>query len=163
MDTDLPTQSLKANWEAFEADLEATAEELESEGWTTVTLHPGDVTTQSGKSEMPPGLDVMVASNEFEALEAELDAGASFSESAVFRRAAGGIMFLVCVMRDPDREVATLFPAFYPQRGESAERLADHARDEGQLQVFVRPLDRSRIVTFTIENPALVFPEASEE
>lgn len=158
MDADLPTQSLRAKWEEVEADLEATAEELEAEEWDTVTLHPGDVTTQTGKGDMPPGLDVMVANNEFEALEDQLEAGAAFEETAVFRRAAGGIMFLVCVMRDPDREVAVLFPAFYPQRGESAQTLAAHAREEGQLQVFVRPLDRSRIVTFSIEKPELVFP-----
>lgn len=158
MDTDLPTESLKANWEDVEADLEATAEELEEEGWATITLHPGDVTTQTGKADIPPGLDVMVANNEFEAVEEQLEAGAAFGETAVFRRPAGGIMFLVCVMRDPDREVAVLFPAFYPQRGESAQTLADHARDEGELQVFVRPLDRSRIVTFSIQKPELVFP-----
>lgn len=158
MDADLPTQSLQANWEDVEADLEATAEELEAEGWTTVSLHPGDVTTQTGKGDMPPGLDVMVAGNEFEALEDQLDAGASFTESAVFRRAAGGIMFLVCVMRDPDNEVAVVCPAFYPQRGESAQTLAEHAHEEGQLQIFVRPLDRSRVVSFAIGNPELVFP-----
>lgn len=158
MDHDLPTQSLRANWEDVEADLDSTADELAAEGWTTVTLHPGDVTTQSGKGDMPPGLDVMVASNEFESLEDQLDAGASFTESAVFRRAAGGIMFLVCVMRDPDNEVAVLFPAFYPQQGESARVLAEHAHDEGRLRVFVRPLDRSRVVSFAIENPDLVFP-----
>lgn len=157
MDHDLPTQTLGEHWEDVVADLETTAEELQAEEWRTVTLHPGDVTSIPGDNG-PAGLDVMVAGNEFEALQDELEAGAEFTETAVFRRAAGGVMFMVYVLRDPNREVAALFPAFYPQQGEAAQALADHAHDSGQLHVYVRPLNRERVITFTIEKPELVFP-----
>lgn len=159
MDHDLPTQALRERWEDVEADLDATADELEAEGWTAVTLHAGDVTSYPGDGDGSARLDVMVAGNEFEALEAQLDAGAEFDETVVFRQASGGVMFLVCVLRDPEREVAALFPAFYPQKGAAAQALADHAHETGRLQVVVRPLDRSRSVAFTIEKPELVFPE----
>ncbi|MFB6360480.1 MAG: hypothetical protein ABEH59_04075 [Halobacteriales archaeon] len=158
MDHDLPSESLSEHWEDLEADLEATARELEADGWTTVTLHPGDVTTRIREAESDSGLDVMVADNEFDRLEAELEAEAEFGETAVFRRAAGGIMFLVFVLRDPDAEVAAVFPAFYPQEGDDARTLADRAHETGQLNVFVHPLKRDRVVTFTIEKPELVFP-----
>lgn len=159
MDPDLPTQTLRDHWEEVEADLDNTARELADEGWTTLTLHVGDVTTRSGETSEEVGLDVMVASNEFDALEAHLGAGVEFEETAVYRQAAGGVMFLVCVLRDPGREVAALFPVFYPQRGKSAQALAETAHDDGELRVFVHPLGRSRIVTFTIDDPSLVFPE----
>lgn len=157
MDVDLPTQALRARWEDVEADLEATAAELEAEGWTTVALHPGDVTTRSG-DDGPAGLDVMVPGNEFEAVGEQLDAGTEFRETAVFRQAAGGVAFLVCAFRDPDREVAVLVPAFYPQLGRDARALASHARDVGEVLLHVHPLRRDRAVTFTIEDPELVFP-----
>jgi hypothetical protein len=158
MDLDLPTQPLQERWEAVEADLDATAEELTAAGWTTLTLHVGDVTSYPGHDDEPARLDVMVADNEFEALEAHVGAGATFDETVVYRQASGGVMFLVCVLRDPEREVATLFPAFYPQQGEAARALADHAHETGRLKVVVRPLDRRRSVAFTIGDPELVFP-----
>lgn len=158
MDVDLPTQALRDRWEDVEADLEATAQELSAEGWTTVTLHPGDVTTRVGRDGGPAGLDVMVAGNEFEELTDQVEAGAGFSETAVFRQAAGGVAFLVCVLRDPERRVAALVPAFYPQTGDDARVLAERAREEGEVRLFVRPLRRDRVVTFTVDDPALVFP-----
>lgn len=158
MDVDLPTQSLRDHWAEVEADAEATADELAADGWTTVTLHPGDVTTHLGGNDRPAGLAVMVADNEFEAVTAQLEAGATFDHSAVFRQAAGGVAFLVFVMRDPDLEIAVLVPAFYPQRGEAAMAIADATRDAGGVHVHVRPLGRDRVVTFTIDDPSLVFP-----
>lgn len=159
MDEDLPKRAVRDRWEDVEADLEATATELEEEGWTTVTLHAGDVTSRTGIGDRPPGLDVVVPTNEFEELEAELEAGAAFGETAVFREAAGGVMFLVCVLRDPERQVAALFPAYYPRRGQAAGELAEHAHESGRLRVYVRPLQVERTVTFSIEKPELVFPE----
>lgn len=157
MDVDLPSQALRERWGDVEADLDATADELEAEGWTTVTLHAGDVTTLM--SADPPGLGVLVPGNEFEALEAELEDGADFSETAVFRSASGGVAFLGCVLRDPERQVAALVPAFYPQQGEDAQALAEHAAETGRVHLHVYPLNRERIVTFTIDDPELVFPD----
>lgn len=157
MDVDLPTAALRDRWEDLEADLEATAEELEAEGWTTVTLHAGDVTTRPDGE--PPALAVLVPGNELEALEAHLAGGVAFTETAVYRSAASGVAFLVCVLRDPDRRVAALLPAFYPQRGRAAQTLAEHARDTGELHFQVHPLSGDRAVTVTIDEPGLVFPE----
>lgn len=158
MDPDLPTQGLRDRWAEVGADLDGMVDELEAEGWQTVAFHPGDVTTSLGGDGRPPGLDVMVADNEFEALADHVADGAAFDESAVFREAAGGVAFLVCVVRDPDRGVAALVPAFYPQQGERAQALAEHAHAAGEVHVTVHPLGRDRTVTFTIDEPALVFP-----
>lgn len=157
MDVDLPTQALRERWGDVEADLEVTADELAAEGWSTVTLHAGDVTTLLDAD--PPGLGVLVPGNEFEALEDALEAGAAFTETAVLRSASGGVAFLGCVLRDPDRRVAALVPAFYPQRGDDAQTLAEHAAETGAVHLHVYPLNRERIVTFTIDDPSLVFPE----
>jgi hypothetical protein len=156
MDPDLPTQGLQQRWDDVEEDLRATAAELDADGWSTVTLHPADVTSRPDAD--PPGLDVMVPSNEFDDLEAELKAGATFADSAVFRSAAGGVAFLLCVLRDPDRRVAALVPAFYPQEGTGAQALAVHAADAGVVHLHIHPLRRDRVVTFSIDDPALVFP-----
>lgn len=159
MDVDLPTAALRDRWDDVVADLEATAAELEAEGWSTLALDVGDVTTRpGGDGGAPAGLDVLVAGAEFERLEALLADGASFAETAVYRSAAGGVAFVVCVLRDPDREVAVLVPAFYPQRGESAAALAERAHAEGAVDLHVHPLSRDRVVTVTIDDPGLVFP-----
>lgn len=160
MDVDLPTQAVRDRWEDLEADLDATAAELEAEGWTTVPLHVGDVTTRPRAD--PPAFEVLVPGNEFAALGTHLDAGVAFAETAVYRSAGGGVVFLLCVWRDPDARVAALFPAFYPHRGRDAMALADHARDAGAVHFRVRTLSRDRAVTFTIEDPALVFPDEWE-
>lgn len=158
MDVGLPTQALRDRWEDVESDLEATAGELAAEGWTAVTLHAGDATTVPPGRDASAGLDVLVPGDEFEALESMLADGATFSETVVFRQAAGGVSFVVCVFRDPDRELAALVPAFYPQLGTDARALAAQAHDDGTLAVHVHPLDRSRVVTFGIDDPGLVFP-----
>lgn len=159
MDRDLPKGAIQRHWEDVKEDLEATAKELEADGWTTVTLHTGDATSIPGREDHSPGLDVMVPGNEFERLHGVIEDGAEFTESSVFRKAAGGVVFLVFVFQDSERRVATLFPAFYPQQGTSAGDVAEHALRVGQLDLFIRPLDRERSVTFTIEDPSLVFPE----
>ena len=163
MDEDLPKQALGERWEDVEADLEALAADLDADGWTTVTLHAGDVTTLPGGDGQPAGLDVMVPGNEFESLEEQLETGAAFEETAVFREASGGVAFLVFVLRDPERGAAVLVPAFYPQQGRDARALADHALEAGAVDVHVRPLSRERVVTFTVEAPELVFPEGPTE
>lgn len=157
MDPDLPSQALRDHWGDVVADLEATADELAAAGWTALTIHAGDVTSRPDGD--PPGLDVLVPGDEFEALESELEAGATFVETAVYRSAAGGVSFLVCVLRDPDRQVAALVPAFYPQRGSAAQALAGHAKESGAVHLHVHPLSRDRVVTFTIDDPDLVFPD----
>lgn len=156
MDVDLPSESLRNHWDDLVADLEATAEAYEAEGWSTLALHPGDVTT---RTDDLAGLGVMVAGNEFEALAGLLDDGATFTETHVYRSAAGGVAFLVCALRDPARAVAVLVPAFYPQRGRSVEALAERARDAGAVDLHVHPLSRDRVVSVTIDDPDLVFPE----
>jgi len=158
MDHDLPSQALEDHWAEVTSDLDATAAELAAEGWTTVSLHPGDVTTHPGGDDRAPGLDVLIPDNEFDALVAELTAGAAFDESAVYRQAAGGVAFLICVLRDPDRMVAALVPVYYPQRGRDAMALADHATDVGDVHLHLQPLRRDRVVTVTIDDPSLVFP-----
>lgn len=158
MDVDLPSAALREHWDDVVSDLEAAAADLEAAGWSTLSLHAGDVTTRPGDGGTPAGLSVLVPSNDFEQLEALLADGATLDETAVYRSAAGGVVFLVCSLRDPDRQTAVLFPAFFPQRGDAARRLAERAHAAGALDVHVHPLSGDRVVTVTIEDPALVFP-----
>lgn len=156
MDVDLPSQALRDHWTGVVEDLEAQAAAYEDEGWSTLALHPGDVTTLTeGDLE---GLGVMVAGDEFSALRSLVDDGVAFTETEVFRSAAGGVAFVVCALLDPDRDVAVLVPAFYPQRGRSASALAERAREAGAVDLHVYPLSRERVVTVTVGDPALVFP-----
>lgn len=156
MDADVPSGAVRDHWDDLIADLEATASELEEAGWTALALHAGDVTTVP--SADPPGLDVLVPDDEYEALEAAVGDGAAVGETAVYRRGAGGVAFLLFVLRDPDRRTAVLVPAFYPQLGDDAAALAEHARAAGVVHLLVRPLERDRAVTFAIDDPSLVFP-----
>lgn len=157
MDVDLPSQALRDHWDDLVADLEATAAELEAADWDALALHVGDVTTATTGD--PPGLDVLVPHNEYKALVETVSDGAAFDETAVYRRAAGGVTFLLFVLRDPGRRAAVLIPAFYPQRGDDAAALAEHAHTAGVVHVLVRPLERDRAVTFAIDDPDLVFPD----
>jgi hypothetical protein len=148
-------------WDEMIADMEATAGEYEAEGWETVQLHPGDVTTRvpDEDSEMF-GLDVLVPDNEFEVVEELVNGGATFDAYEVFRATADGLVLFVVAMEDHDEAVAVLYPAYYDAQND-AEMLAA-AKQAGEMRTYIRTLQMDR-VEFTHEEPANFAPPTDED
>lgn len=162
---DLPGTHLRAMefWDDVVADLEATADEYEAEGWETRQLHPGDVTTltpdpESGDERF--GLDILLPNDEFDAVEARLDEGTTFDAYEVYSATADGLVLLVVAMEDHDGEFALLYPAYYD--AQSAEGMLRAARDAGEMYTYLRTLTEET-VEFTHEDPSVFEPQTDGE
>jgi hypothetical protein len=146
-------------WDQLEDDAAATAAEYEQQGWDALCLHTADVTPLDGEHGDRVGLSVLVPDDEFETLQARLSPGDV--ESEVYRTTALGYVALLVVLEDPAREFAVVFPAYYGESAESAERLFELARDRGEIDIFLRNLAMDR-VTVTLSDPELLAPPERE-
>ncbi|UPW02031.1 hypothetical protein M0R88_08030 [Halorussus gelatinilyticus] len=160
---DIPGTHLRAAefWDDIVADMEATADEYETQGWETLQLHPGDVTALvPDEDDEEFGLDVLVPDDEFGELESLLDGDASFDSYEVFRATADGLVLFVVAMEDPDEEVAVLYPAYYD--AQNAQPMLAAAERAGEMRTYVRTLTNEQ-VEFTHREPENFAPEGDAE
>lgn len=154
-----PFAQLANHWDDMIADMEATAAEYREQGWDVLELHPGDVTALAPTEDRERfGLDVLVPGNEFDELQTLVEAGTSFDSYKVYRGEGSGLVLLLVVMEDSEREQTVVFPAYYNPAQSTDMQQAAH--DAGTMYSHVRPLDERAIVTFTHDEPALFFPSA---
>jgi hypothetical protein len=143
-------------WDEVLEDMEATADEYRDEGWDVLEIHPGDVATPDGEEGGRWGIDVLVPDDEFEELEALIEADFGFDGSEVYRATAQGLVLLVVAVRDEESKQAVLFPAYYDvDRGRT---MLERATAEGEMRTHLRPLDLQNVVTFTHDDPSLFTP-----
>jgi len=147
-------------WEDVIADMEATAEEYEEEGWEALALHPGETTPLAGEGTERPGFDVLLPDNEFEELLSLIEVGVDFSAYEVYSTAVDDVVFLVVAMQDAATENAVLFPLYYRPGTDSAGELREHVEATGEVRSHLRRLREDEIVTFEHEEPELFFAEA---
>lgn len=152
---DNPFGEVVDHWEAVVEDTAATAAEYEDAGWTTVQLHPGNVTVVE---EPGVGFDVVVPGEEYERLRETVD-GREFDSYDVFRGEGGSQVFCLVVLESAAGDAAVLVPVYY---GRADRELLEAAE---ALTTFVRGLSTEEAVTFGHEDPAPFFPEGrkSEE
>ena len=158
---DLPGTHLRAAefWNDIVADMEATAEEYDSQGWVTLQLHPGGVTALVPDDEGDDqfGLDVLVPDDEFAELESLLEGEVSFDSYEAFRATADGLVLFVVVMEDPETETAVLYPAYYDAK--NAQSMLTAAEEAGEMRTYVRTLTNEQ-VEFTHREPGNFAPES---
>lgn len=146
-------------WETVVEDAEATAEEYAEKGWETLVLHPGDVTA------MPPanlpdatdrvGFDVLVPGSEFELLSEWVEA-AEFDRYDVYRAKEKGVIFAVSVVQAPAAEQAVIAPLYYGV--DDVMVTAERAKEQGELRLYVRPLEYDQHVELVQSEPSVLFP-----
>lgn len=151
---DRATRVASTHWEALREEAKAIAEEFEAEGWETLVIHPGDVTTVHERDRC--GLDVLIPGNEYEPLaEWVEERGLSFPSSEVYCRKEDETVLLAVVVRDSDNEAAVVFPAYYDR--EESEPMFERASDEGKLRTYLRKLN-GEMVVFSHDDPAIFRP-----
>ncbi|SEO94548.1 hypothetical protein SAMN04487948_108133 [Halogranum amylolyticum] len=154
-----PLEGVLDVWEGVVEDMEATAAEYRENGWETLELHPGDVNPLPAVEERTEGrfgLDVLVPGEEYETVST-LVADAEFDEYEVFRAQRGGVVFLLLVTKSTAAEQVVLTPLYYGV--EDARLMLERAREADVLYTHVRPLSGDEHVTFTQQDPELLFPE----
>jgi hypothetical protein len=143
----------KGGWQAVIEDMAATAEAYRERGWETLELHPGDAVVVD--SQYRTGLDVLLPGPEYEELETLVE-DHSFGEYDVFHAEGDGMVYVLAVEKDPERETAVFVPAYYDPGG--SQQKLDTIVESGELRLFCRQLNDD-YVEFTHDDPAPFLPE----
>ncbi|WP_114575951.1 hypothetical protein [Saliphagus sp. LR7] len=158
MTGDSPTEGLGPEvWPTFLADAADIAAEYREAGWEVVECDPGDVTAVASTDHDRFGFSVLVADDEYEAIE-ELFDRAEFDSVEVFSHAVEGVVFVLAVERDEEREVAVTVPIFYRRAG--SQDLFEVAEDRGELPIHLRTPSGDRWLTFSHDEPSLFAGDA---
>lgn len=140
---DRATQVASMHWETLLEECQALTAELSEDGWETLIVQPGTVTTVYEHERC--GLDVLVPKNQYEPLSEWVEEGEiAFPRSEVYCREEAEVVLLVVVMQDPEARKAVVFPAYYGREG--AEQLFERANEEGSLQTYLRKLNGDMVV-----------------
>lgn len=139
-------------WNSVIDDMEATAAELEDEGWTTLELHPGDVIIATNIED--PGIDTVLPNPEFQELSSLIEAGVRFEEYEVYRAGGESIEYAVVVAKDFSQQIAVLIPLYY-----EIPDLAEIARGAETVPIYLRQLDEESVV-LQLTEPELLLPAA---
>ena len=138
-------------WNNVIDDMEATAEEFDAEGWTTLQLHPGDVIVATNIEE--PGIDTVLPNPEFQELASMVEDGVRFAEYNVYRAGGKSLEYALVVAKDFDQEVAILIPLYY-----EVPDLAEIAHGVETVPIYLRQLDGESVV-LQLTEPELLLPD----
>jgi len=136
-----PNVNAADGWQNVIKEMEATAESYRNRGWTTVELHPGDSVFVDSAERL--GLDVVLAGDEYETLEATV-AAHEFTDVEVFRAVREGMVYLLIAERAPEAQTVIFVPAYYSLQGTNTTR--ETIRDEDELTLFCRRLTDSYVL-----------------
>jgi hypothetical protein len=145
-------------WSRVLAEMDAMAEDLESEGWRTLTVHAGSAgavgpgeghTDTHGFSYVVPG----DAAEEFR----DLFVPEGFPRTEVYRATEGDRLYLLTVLQDPPTETAILLAGAVDRGSLGAAREA--ARETGRLFTHLLAVDGTHLGSFAHEDPDPFFPD----
>jgi hypothetical protein len=151
---DQTTQVASMHWETLLEECRAIAAEFSEDGWETLVVQPGTVTSVYERERC--GLDVLVPKNQYEPLaEWVEEEEITFPHSEVYCREETEVVLLVVVMQDPESRKAVVFPAYYGREDE--EELFERASKEGELNTYLRKLN-GEMVVFAHDDPDIFRP-----
>lgn len=150
-----PLVGATEHWEALLEDAAATAEEYRERGWTVVELVPGDVTVDPDL----PGVSVLLADNEFEAVT-DLLGESGVDGYRVYLGSAAGVMFAAVVLEDSRTERAAVVPLYYSHA--ALRDLQAAVEETGRLATRLRTLDGTEFLV-EHDDPEPFFPDSERE
>lgn len=147
----------KNAWQQTLEDMEALADELESEGWNVQTIGAGHVAPtnpDAGETDRF-GLVHVIPDNKADAFEEVIETG-SFPQYQVFRNEMQGRVFQVTKLLDPEQEQAILLAGTYELR--HAPGMVKNALEEEEMYTHVQTLDQTHLGSFRHEDVEKFFP-----
>lgn len=150
-----PPAAVSERWQDLMNDTDVTAEEYDEDGYETLAIHTGDVVP------LPDRLiiDVLAPGDEFDSLTSMAE-DISADEFDIFTATQDEVKFALVVATDEQEDLAVCIPLFIHMDVVDAMRSRVH--DAGQVNIHVRPLTDETHVVFTLEEPELLFGEATE-
>lgn len=142
------------HWEDLLDDVKTIAAEYESDGWETVVLHPGDVSTIT---EGNAGFRLVVPRSELKMLgEAVEGDEKSFDEFELHRAPIEDLFLFVVVVKSSDHNQAILFPVYYDP--ETDEEFVTAVREQGSVFSEITNLNQSQRYSFCHDDSSLFLP-----
>jgi hypothetical protein len=149
----------KSAWQATLDEMDALADEFESEGWQTVRIAAGHTAPENpstGDSERF-GLTHVVPNNKAEEFTDLFEEGA-FPQYEVYRNEVEGREFVLTVLTDPEKEAAILIAGSYELR--HAPGCVRAAKREEKMYTHVQTLDKTHLGSFEHDDYTKFFPNA---
>ncbi|MFP8957895.1 hypothetical protein ACLI4Y_14305 [Natrialbaceae archaeon A-CW3] len=147
-------------WEEVMADATALADEYREEGWEVCSVRPGDVSPAEKDDRF--GLSVLLPGSDYEAVESLIDdPDVSFNGAEVYQHTVGTVVYAVAIELDTANEVAIVIPMAYSVA--DFQTIFEHAFEDGELQLHLRPLTIDQWVTFVHDDPSLFVDESHLE
>lgn len=148
-------------WQWTLDDMNALAEELEEEGWTTIRIQAGQtapVAPDDGDDRL--GFVFVVPGNKARAFQDTLERG-NFSKYDVYRQSTAGRVFLTVNYYDPSTRQAILIAGNYDVS--VAQSIYAAANREEMLRTYVQKLDGTLLGTFEHRNYEKFIPDTTAE
>lgn len=151
-------QAHRGAWQRTLDDMEALAEELEADGWDTVTIGAGQTAPENpdaGETDRF-GLVHVVPGNKAEPFSEAVERG-TFPEFQVFQQDVDGRVFMVTLLSDPESETAILIAGNFEMR--HGVGLVRAAQREDKMYTHVQKLDKTVLGTFEHDDWEPFFPD----
>lgn len=146
------------HWEEMTDEIEALTEEYEESGWKTLVFHPGDVsTTLSETTDQKVGFRLVVPESELEELAKIINENEyTFDEFEVYRALVDDLLLYVVIVKSSECEQAIIFPVYYDPKMD--RQFVKDARQQDVIYTNITNLDKSKVLSFSHEKPALLLP-----
>ena len=148
-------------WAATLADMRTMADELEAEGWETLSIVAGDtaaVAPGDGDDDRF-GIVHVIEGGDADRLET-LVAEGTFDGSDAYVAVSEGTEYAVTVCRDTENRTAVLFAGAFEY--ESASKCFVAARSAGVVYTHAQRLDGTPVAAFEHDDPALFEPSGTD-
>ena len=145
-------------WEDVLKGIQRLSAEYEDSGWSTLVLHPGDVSTTTRKSgNQKAGFRLVVPESEIDELAKMVkEEEGSYNEFEVRHAPADDLLMFVVVVKSTKQKEAIIFPIYY--ESELDQEFVETAGEQETIYTDITNLDQSRQFSFSHDKPALFLP-----
>lgn len=139
------------HWDDLISDAKKIAAGYESDGWETLLLHPGDVSTVT---EGNARFQLVVPESELEMLEEVVESDKkSFDEFELHRATVEDLLLFVVVVKSKDHNQAIIFLTYYDT--DTDENFVTAIREQGSVFTEITNLNQSQRYCFCHDDASL--------
>ena len=139
-----------STWERVTDEADTLAADYRERGWEALVVRPGDVTVVDQDDYF--GLDVLAPDSTYDQVRSLVDAN-TFDRSHVYREDGEALTYFVCVFEA--EEVVLVVPAYAGTA--DLDQLHPRARETGEMQLHIRPLEYVERSTLRVSDPGPFF------
>lgn len=158
----MPEDATNEGWIQLLEEMEAMAEELNADGWETLTIASGEtapVTAEEGYTDRH-GYSYVIPGDDAETFEELFELG-GFPETEIYQATSRTHLFLLTVFLDPPTETAILLAGLLETAGLSD--VCQISEEVGKMYSHICKVDGTHLGSFEHEQPELFFPSNARQ